>query len=260
MLHPAVDLYVCSYGGELGGRWGALHHRLELGVNLGTGWSVKRRAQGPAQSAMGSIYAIAPGELYDVEYGISGTPGISVLFAVDLPALLEDPSVQIQRRTLIPCARLEDLARQIAWRACAGLGQDAHEIVSALKEYLGDACDTVVLTPMELARREIEAHCDAGLYLRNIAETAHMHPTTFLRYFGREYGVTPIQYRLRIQMERAARVAWLNPSASIEEVAAETGISHVPYFFRQFKRHFGTTPAQHRRQEAPRSSASALAR
>ena len=96
-------------------------------------------------------------------------------------------------------------------------------------------------------RRELEAHPERELYLEHLAELAEMHPSSLVRAFRRRYGVSPVQFRTRTRLNAASRAAWAEPERPVRDIADEHGFSNLSYFYRQFGRYFGTTPARHRR-------------
>lgn len=102
---------------------------------------------------------------------------------------------------------------------------------------------------LENARTAIEASLGDDVPMAMFAKVAGFHPDTFARLFRTQYGVTPVTYRMRARLERAARDLAENPKKSIRAVASELGFGNVSHFYREFHRHFGATPRG--RAEAP---------
>ncbi len=244
-----IDAYVCTYSGSLGGRQAAVNQAVEVGVNLDDGWSVRGSSGLNHPGSSGTSYVIGAGELYDVGYGTTGTAGRSVLFTF-MPGQLvgiEEPGREIRiGRGPLRDQRLLDLAQELARMRERGEALPLGEVRNFLVEMVNARGALTGFDPLMAARNEIDRFFDRGLYLHHFADVARMSPTQFLRSFKRRYGLTPIQYRLRLQLEAASVLGWKKPELRAAEIAQACGITHMPYFFRLFKRYFGTTPERHR--------------
>lgn len=63
--------------------------------------------------------------------------------------------------------------------------------------------------------------------------------------FNEETGMPPIEYFLRLKMQRAAQILALT-DRPVKEIAAELGIADPYYFSRLFKKRIGTSPSAYR--------------
>ena len=83
-------------------------------------------------------------------------------------------------------------------------------------------------------------------YLENIpitqlAEVCGMSVSSFRRQFGLLYGVSPVQYRNRLRLQRA-RALLLEGSCTVTEAAYASGFENLGYFCRSYKKTMGETP------------------
>jgi AraC-like DNA-binding protein len=69
------------------------------------------------------------------------------------------------------------------------------------------------------------------------------------RLFRKAFGITPIEYRNALRLERA-KALLLNPKLTIAEVAYAVGFRDAGYFSRQFRRQNGASPRDVRQSSA----------
>jgi transcriptional regulator GlxA family with amidase domain len=92
----------------------------------------------------------------------------------------------------------------------------------------------------------IADHLGDDLSVPALARRARMSPRNFARAFRREIGVTPAAY-VEAQRIEGARRLLETAEASVAEVAAACGFSHVETMHRAFRRGVRVTPGQYRR-------------
>ncbi|MBL7115975.1 MAG: helix-turn-helix domain-containing protein [Kiritimatiellae bacterium] len=90
--------------------------------------------------------------------------------------------------------------------------------------------------------------------LDELLEIAHMSRSNLMRVFRKATGQTPIEYLVRLRIQRAMELL-SNTDLSITEIALETGFNDSNYFTRQFRRILGESPRQFRTQQAARKNA-----
>ena len=99
-----------------------------------------------------------------------------------------------------------------------------------------------VIALMEAAiRRELPA--------RELARSVNLSPWRLCHLFKAEVGTSPTQYLKRIRMENAQHLL-MNTFLSVKEIMTSVGINDQSHFVRDFKKIFGTTPAEYRKRHA----------
>ena len=83
------------------------------------------------------------------------------------------------------------------------------------------------------------------LTLGELADSACMHPTYFVKKFGIAFGMPPMAYLNRLRIYKAMSLL-SSTESSIEDIAESVGIHDRSYFARIFKRHAGVTPTEYR--------------
>jgi AraC-like DNA-binding protein len=77
-------------------------------------------------------------------------------------------------------------------------------------------------------------------------------PARLARVFHQETGITLHEYLTRLRLERASHLLRMN--LKVESVAHSVGYRSKKNFYRQFQRHFGSTPELFRRREPQRTA------
>lgn len=85
--------------------------------------------------------------------------------------------------------------------------------------------------------------------LEDLTETAHMSRSNLMRIFRKATGHTPIEYLIRIRIQKAMELL-CNTDLTITEIAMEIGFNDSNYFTRQFKRIIGKSPRTFRKANA----------
>lgn len=85
-------------------------------------------------------------------------------------------------------------------------------------------------------------------YLENIpieefAKESNMSISSFRQLFKKQYGMSPLQYRNRLRINRA-RELFEHDNCTVAEAAYASGFENVGYFCRYYKKTFGQTPKQ----------------
>lgn len=111
--------------------------------------------------------------------------------------------------------------------------------------------EEISCNPAELARRVeqilLENFRNQGISVNSIAEQLHFHPVYLNRIFKKEVGITISQYLINERMKLAA--ALLETGAyTVHEIAETVGYSHYTNFFNMFKKTYGVSPADYRRE------------
>ncbi len=90
-------------------------------------------------------------------------------------------------------------------------------------------------------------HCLSPLQVPDLAQLCAMSLSSFKRHFQGVYGVPPGKWLIKVRMEHA-RSRLLNSDNAVSQVCLESGYQDVSSFIRAFRRHYGMTPTQVRRE------------
>jgi AraC-like DNA-binding protein len=94
-------------------------------------------------------------------------------------------------------------------------------------------------------------HFRENISLEQVADIAHLSPTSFCRYFKRLTGKTMLEVILEYRLKAASQLL-LHTSKRINEIALASGFEDIPYFNRAFKKWQGESPKVFRRRLTPR--------
>jgi transcriptional regulator GlxA family with amidase domain len=92
----------------------------------------------------------------------------------------------------------------------------------------------------------LERHYARRWRLGDLASAAHMSESSLLATFRQATGQSPIDYLIRLRIQRAAELL-RHGSQSISEVAFSVGFEDSNYFSRQFRKTMRTAPRDYRR-------------
>lgn len=95
------------------------------------------------------------------------------------------------------------------------------------------------------AAMRIDAECERGASLAELARDAGLSPFHFLRVFAAVLGVTPHQYLVRCRLRRAAR-RLADRDIPVTTVAHDAGFADLSNFVRTFHRAAGMSPRRFR--------------
>lgn len=88
-------------------------------------------------------------------------------------------------------------------------------------------------------------HLNRPLQIAKLAQVAHISASHYFVLFKRCVGYSPMEYFIRLRMQRAGQML-ANTSLSVKEVAADLGYDDPFYFSRVFKSVHGTAPSNYR--------------
>ncbi len=97
-------------------------------------------------------------------------------------------------------------------------------------------------------REYMRSHFSEKTSLTDMAEHFHMNTTYFSEFFAKNMGKTFAEYRNEIRLEQA-KVLLKRENDSIQNIALECGFESHAYFATQFKKAFGKTPEQYRKEK-----------
>lgn len=93
-----------------------------------------------------------------------------------------------------------------------------------------------------------EDHYNEKISLDQIAENMYLSPFYISKIFKSETGDTPIRHLINIRLEKAKELLENGFEGSIQEVAASVGYDDAYHFSKLFKKYYGITPTQARKE------------
>ena len=90
-------------------------------------------------------------------------------------------------------------------------------------------------------------HYNEKISLDQIAENMYLSPFYISKIFKSETGDTPIRHLINIRLEKAKEQLEGGWEGSIQEVAASVGYDDAYHFSKLFKKRYGISPSQARR-------------
>ena len=101
---------------------------------------------------------------------------------------------------------------------------------------------------VECVKTYMEQHWKENVSRTRMAELVHFHPDYLSRIFKEATGFSMTDYLTELRMQEAKR-RLLKTRERISEVALEVGYTDLSYFTRIFRRRFGVSPREYRKQE-----------
>lgn len=98
----------------------------------------------------------------------------------------------------------------------------------------------------------IHRNLDRVLTVEELARSVHMSPSGFHRKFKEVMQLSPLQYAKSIKLNRAQ--SYIMGGGSATEAGYLVGYNSPAQFSREYKRHFGVAPSEHKRCTAPLGS------
>lgn len=148
-------------------------------------------------------------------------------------------------------ADLDRLPRSEWARWCVWKSVELLYLLSAQEERASDvppsqALDRKIALVLAETRRYMEQHLDERLTIPVLSRRALLSTTTFKKGFRRLYGLPAHTWLRQRRMERAAELLRI-PGLSLEGVAKAVGYSSVSQFAAAFRRQYGLSPGQYRK-------------
>jgi AraC-like DNA-binding protein/quercetin dioxygenase-like cupin family protein len=97
---------------------------------------------------------------------------------------------------------------------------------------------------VERAIRWLTLQYAQPISIQHIAQALGYHRTHLSKLFKQYTGISPMQYLLKIRMDRAKLL--LQEELTVEQVASSVGFADSLYFSKQFKKWHGCTPSEYR--------------
>ncbi len=120
-----------------------------------------------------------------------------------------------------------------------------HWIIRSLTGNSGYAGGLSANCSVARTQHYMELHYHETITVRQLAAMEHMSESGFSRLFKRETGITPIQYLMRIRIERA-KILLQQKNLPISEAGEKSGFGSSTHFATEFRRLTGVSPSRYR--------------
>lgn len=95
-------------------------------------------------------------------------------------------------------------------------------------------------------KKYLDEHYREKISLDQIARNMYLSTFYISKIFKSETGDTPINYLIRLRMERAKEILQEGEVSSIQAVAASVGYEDAYHFSKLFKKYYGVAPSRYR--------------
>lgn len=85
--------------------------------------------------------------------------------------------------------------------------------------------------------------------LEQIAHNMYLSPVYISKIFKEETGESPINYLIKIRLEKASDILLKSDNRSIKSIANQVGYEDVYHFSKLFKKYYGISPLYYRKRE-----------
>lgn len=109
------------------------------------------------------------------------------------------------------------------------------------------ATETEIERQISQAVRYLELQYTQAVSIEQLARTLGYHRTYLCKMFKQSTGLSPMQYLLKIRMERAKQL--LETSMTIDQIASSVGFNDALYFSKQFHKWSGYAPSVYRKEQ-----------
>lgn len=229
------------------------HDFLEAVLILG-GKGAHRTAQGDTPLSPGSILFLRPGS-WHAYLDCDALDYYNCCFGTEL--LRSELQEMLDERLLARAGvvRLEGDDLDICLRSLEAIqtSQSALEQLGYLLVFLSRPAQrlpsgesvTKLHPGTQATRAQMEANVASPWTLAELAATACLEPTYYVRRFRADTGLPPMVWLARLRAERAATLL-LQTSLSVQEIGERVGWNDLSYFARRFRAHFGCSPSAYR--------------
>ncbi len=250
-------------------------------VTQGHGWHATRSDEHPLQA--GDAFVIQPMEqhsyrdtsgltLYNVLFDLgqmklplfdlARSPGYRALFALE-PRLrsshgfksrlkLSPANLAVASDLLAQLKRELDQKRAGYQAVSAALFLQTIGFLSRCYSHIEDPGPRALLR-LGAVLDHLESSLNEPVQLEELARLAGMSKSSFQRAFRRALNASPVDYLIRLRIQKACELL-SGSELNIKEVAAASGFDDSNYFTRQFRRITGASPSDFRRDAERHSS------
>lgn len=109
--------------------------------------------------------------------------------------------------------------------------------------------NSVAISQLERICDMMEQNISSNISVRDYAEKCELSEVHFIRIFKRHYGITPRQFIINKQIEKAMHLLE-STNLPIKDIALSTGFANSYYFSKTFRLRTTVTPSEYRKQFA----------
>ena len=95
----------------------------------------------------------------------------------------------------------------------------------------------------------LEKHFGEPISISILAKKTYMSESNFRHIFKKITGLSPIDFLIRLRMEKATEIMANTPYINVTETAIKTGFENSAYFSKKFKEIIGITPMEHLKKQ-----------
>jgi PAS domain S-box-containing protein len=162
---------------------------------------------------------------------------------------------QVMRRGQPMASRVElvpNADRSISWHVTTKVPiRNAQGVVIGLAGFTRDLARATVTAgryqEMSVVMQHMDEHFREPISVPQLATLAHLSVSQFERRFKSLFQVTPLQYLIRLRLNKACQML-VTSTTKIIEVALQCGFYDHSHFIRQFTAAFGLSPTAYRQQ------------
>lgn len=120
------------------------------------------------------------------------------------------------------------------------------ELLDVYRQKIEDALADNVREEVREVQKYIMEHFDEQINLSDVSKLVHMSESRLSHVFKNETGVTFIEYLSNLRMNAAEKMLRSKPM-TISDIALKTGFGTQSYFSSQFRKKYGISPLQYRK-------------
>jgi AraC family transcriptional regulator len=124
-------------------------------------------------------------------------------------------------------------------------GVITHELIRNLLETDAPPVFAADRLDIERVAEHMQQHYGEKSSVASLAKLVNMSESNLIRLFNKEKGVAPMEYLIRIRVDKARKLL-MNPDNKITEISLQCGFNSASHFSACFAKRFGITPRQYR--------------
>lgn len=172
----------------------------------------------------------------------------NILFSGEYPIIETKPSSRGKITKLISDIMYENNSNDIG-KCCMLKSYLIQFIIIAIREKLGIIEDNIgiktkVSTEITTYFKE---HFSEKISLEQISKNLYLSPFYISKIFKEQIGEPPINYLIKIRLEKAKELLQGQNNLSIKEISATVGYNDAYHFSKLFKKYYGVSPIEYKK-------------